>query len=126
MISHPQKGKKSGHLDTKLFLWSCKKYCIEFYSTLNGVWQHNFSSGSIMETLNTNSDILYSSEDNWMKITQTERNFMLGERHYAPSLGHIRKAGKRILIMQNDDDWWNNEATISLNGLWVSQVRATL
>ena len=78
------------------------------------------------ETLNTNSDILYSSEDNWMKITQTERNFMLGERHYAPSLGHIRKAGKRILIMQNDDDWWNNEATIGLNGLWVSQVRATL
>ena len=48
-----------------------------------------------METLNTNSDILYSSEDNWMKITQTERNFMLGERHYAPSLEQIRKTKKK-------------------------------
>ena len=40
--------------------------------------------------------------------------------------GTLEKLRKRILIMQNDDDWWNNEATISLNGPWVSQVRATL
>ena len=43
--------------------------------------ESSLSSGSIMETLNTNSDILYSSEDNWSETTQTERNFMLGERH---------------------------------------------
>jgi len=40
--------------------------------------------------------------------------------------GTLEKLRKRILIMQNDDDWWNNEATISLNEPWVSQVRATL